>query len=922
MLGKNFNEGSIWRRWDLHIHTPETKKNDHFLGANPEEKWQKYADSINAYPDEISVIGITDYLCTDNYFKFKKLIGSGVIQNRFHLIIPNVELRITPVTGNSTPINIHCLFNPEFESKLEKRFFSELKINHSGSSRKYSAHKTDLIELGRKYTNNDLLDEQAALKEGINQFVIPFDTLKSIFDSDLELRLNTVIIVSNKSTDGASGLAAHFELLEGQKYSALDVTRQNIYHFADAIFSPNEKDIKYFLGLGPDSIDEVKRKCSSLKPCFHGSDAHENSKIFEPDLKRYCWVKADPTFEGLKQVLYEPEERVQIRETNPDAMFDKPVFSLVSISEKLKALDDIESKLHFTKGNIPLNRGLVSIIGGRGQGKSMLVNYLGHGLSKEINGKLRTRINLNDTFAIEWKQSNTSLSKAFTLGAQKELPFTFIFQSKVKELADDNELLKKEIIEMLKGAGFEKPQNKVNEIRIKETFQNYWNLINWLAKTDKEGALLNDKEKIKKRIESVQENINLVTEGSNKSLLEQYVNNVKELEDLAKEQENIRQLRKSLINSRETINTLLSNFPSVTPVDTTQQQRDILKLYRENLRKSLELKDRNTKIKDENFKDFAGDLAQLLLNLTNYQKDISELGQNLKDIETKEAELLIAKNEINKIIAQLKENLLAEAQSITKTWELKIFDNPERGAAENQLIKKILADKDIKIEGVVSFNANQFFTSAEKFIDGRALKPKTKDKVFEILGINSSSGTTNEILDYSIERLEAARQANPTCFYEGMENDLLKVFIEPDYRNNFIHVFPNITVGNRKLIDLSAGQKGTVYLCLKLATQLFSGPIIFDQPEDDLDNEFITNQLTDLFKEIKKYRQVIIVSHNANLVVNADSEQVVIAKNDCEELQYVSGALENGEINKEICRILEGGEEAFEKRRDKYRYLK
>ncbi len=110
-------------------------------------------------------------------------------------------------------------------------------------------------------------------------------------------------------------------------------------------------------------------------------------------------------------------------------------------------------------------------------------------------------------------------------------------------------------------------------------------------------------------------------------------------------------------------------------------------------------------------------------------------------------------------------------------------------------------------------------------------------------------------------------------------------------KNKYVQVIPKITVEGKNLNELSAGQKGTFYLCLKLATQLFSGPIIFDQPEDDLDNDFITNQLIDLFKDIKKYRQVIIVSHNANLVVNADSEQVIIANNNQENLSYSSGSL-------------------------------
>lgn len=85
-----------------------------------------------------------------------------------------------------------------------------------------------------------------------------------------------------------------------------------------------------------------------------------------------------------------------------------------------------------------------------------------------------------------------------------------------------------------------------------------------------------------------------------------------------------------------------------------------------------------------------------------------------------------------------------------------------------------------------------------------------------------------------------------------------------------------------------------------------------------MDNSFITSELIAIFKKIKQYRQIIIVSHNANLVVNADSEQVIIAKNDDGILSYMSGALEDPDINKAVCQILEGGKNAFEKREQKY----
>ena len=153
--------------------------------------------------------------------------------------------------------------------------------------------------------------------------------------------------------------------------------------------------------------------------------------------------------------------------------------------------------------------------------------------------------------------------------------------------------------------------------------------------------------------------------------------------------------------------------------------------------------------------------------------------------------------------------------------------------------------------------------------------------------------------------------------------------IEPKLRQRLIDVFFKkytsfithriiVESNGRPLEKLSHGQKGTVYLRLQIAANLFTETIVYDQPEDDLDNKFITSELVDIFRKIKKYRQIIIVSHNANLVVNADSEQVIVAENEGGVLQYKSGSLENPEIRDSVCNILEGGAEAFARRSKKY----
>ena len=112
------------------------------------------------------------------------------------------------------------------------------------------------------------------------------------------------------------------------------------------------------------------------------------------------------------------------------------------------------------------------------------------------------------------------------------------------------------------------------------------------------------------------------------------------------------------------------------------------------------------------------------------------------------------------------------------------------------------------------------------------------------------------------------------------------------------------------------GQKGTVLLKLFLAEGDY--PLIVDQPEESLDNKFIYSELVVAFREAKKKRQIIIATNNANLVVNTDAEQIIVAEFENNKISYKLGALEDLKIRKDIMPILEGGKEAFKKREEKY----
>ena len=91
---KPFDRGSEWRRWELHLHTPETQKNDNFSGKNTEEKWEQFYQTISEYIGDgkdplrnIAVLGITDYLSIDNYLK---VVNDKKLPSSIQLVLPNV----------------------------------------------------------------------------------------------------------------------------------------------------------------------------------------------------------------------------------------------------------------------------------------------------------------------------------------------------------------------------------------------------------------------------------------------------------------------------------------------------------------------------------------------------------------------------------------------------------------------------------------------------------------------------------------------------------------------------------------------------------------------------------------------------------------------------------------------------------------
>ncbi len=322
-MKSKFPRGSEWRRWDLHIHTPDSALHSEF------KSWESYLDALESADLAVGVVGVTDYATLDGYTRIRKEIeDNGRLQN-FLLVIPNIEFRISPFTKKGQAINLHLLIDPKDSDHVQKIQDALSRLTFTFQEQKYPCNPVGLRALGQAVDEN-VEDDMAAYAEGIKQFKPDFDAFRDWYDGEKWLLQSSIVVVANSNNDGASGLNHD----DGYK-----AKRQQIYRFSDAIFSGNPKDRDYFLGKGSDTKEQLIKSINGPRPCIHGSDAHNEEKLFKPDKDRYCWIKADPTFEGLRQVIYEPEARVRIQKSSPTLDLRKPFFERVIASGEVMGGD-------------------------------------------------------------------------------------------------------------------------------------------------------------------------------------------------------------------------------------------------------------------------------------------------------------------------------------------------------------------------------------------------------------------------------------------------------------------------------------------------------------------------------------------------------------------------------------------------------
>jgi energy-coupling factor transporter ATP-binding protein EcfA2 len=632
---------------------------------------------------------------------------------------------------------------------------------------------------------------------------------------------------------------------------------------------------------------------------------------------------------------------------------------MYNIIEKVKFIDNSE-KNKITNFEIGFNPDLNAIIGGKSSGKSLLLHSIAKTIGyKSVNKdyeKILENIELEVYYADEPDKKRTSEDRRIIEFLPQLHIERIVREKSEKAKASDSHNYFDDFVEDLIR----------QEEAIKEIYEKYTNLIDetqekldnniksWVM-IDKELSVakdelkpLGDKKVIQKEIEKIQKNIESLKLKSGLSEDEvQLYNSLMNMNEkynlqlvrLEKHQSEITNMKNYLASF------LFEGVSSFFDFEATDgYTQNLFNILRSNIQKIIEnetINFLNTVTKKEKKIAYISSCLnnkieknhQMLtpIMMKNKIKDEIELQENNAKIEKSKIEIIVEKeNEINELKKRRNEILFINDYE-------KIFDlYKEFALSINQNIAKKWIEGNANLTLMTSpvFDVSKFLDALSSVVKMHTyLENNFPNCGFEASNYIYTDQHINNIKNIITNIINDEKRFN-NFKANGNTEELLRAVLR-----NYSYIDFDIIKGGDSLQNMSEGKKGIVILQLYLSLSKSDFPILIDQPEDNLDNRTVYIELNDYIKQCKQRRQIIMVSHNANLVVNTDAENVIVANQSGEDgkdnkkfkFEYVNGSLENTFVNQDekgvlyqkgikehVCEILEGGMDAFKKREEKY----
>lgn len=910
----NDPRGSVWRKWDLHVHTPASLVQNY---GNSDDIWEKFILDLEDLPSEFSVLGINDYLFLDGYERLlKEKEENGRLEN-IDLLLPVIEFRIEKFAGvdfgTFKRINFHVIFSNKVSLENIRAQF----LNTLGQS--YVLN--DGEEWNRAITRESISDLGKKIKEGV-----PKGELHK-YGSDLFEGFNNINVIEDQIFS-----ALERDCFKGKYLTAIGktewdslkwadqsiATKKSIINKADVVFTASESIEAFnnaYEKLTEQNVNNVLLDCS---------DAHHFSSSIDKDRigNSFTWIKADPTFDGLKQILFEYKYRVHIGENSPPPP-PKSIDKLsVSIPQKLYVNKETESEKESfcINGDLEVyfSPNLNCLIGGRGTGKSTILNLIQLKINDGAN-KLYDKSEITDE---EGKVYN--LKEAIEITGTSSKNIEFLNQNEIEQFALNTQEFTKAVYDRLQQIGDrdELKEKRFELIRFLEIVEKgidrQKRIIELIEEKGRKERVYKDK---KKEISILED--------------EEYERLQNEINDHSKELTTLRNSRKRLGIFLEEISELVQKYTSDTEEDTNQFD-DILIEIRTSLQGSIDANSETVKNKsgreielEAELEKSKEELEEYLSNLGYESENISNISSAQSEANELEAEIEKAENEI-KVLGKRNDSIDMEDK---KREEFEELITPRIEELNDRL--KGISETTEEVEEIAlkhEFNKERAFENlCEKFNKlvlptfdyGTSLSDKDVKSLFKNFFNEGFELKSNEEIISVLEEERNKLKTNKVifAFFSSNMTEYLKLFrlYHLLYKSDIEEYLKiKVTYDGRDIRSSSFGQRCTAAMVILLS--MGNNPIIIDEPEAHLDSGLIAKYLVTLIKERKQHRQIIFATHNANFVINGDSELIhILNMNEENRTEVIPTTIENMD-HRESLYNLEGGKEAFIQREKKYSF--
>lgn len=928
-------KGTRWYKCDLHLHTAASLCfYDRTVGA---EQWVN-----RAIEQGLDCVAVTDH-------------NTGITVDDIKVASEGTSLTVFPgveITCDPSKVHLLVLFDVNKTSADIRDFLVRANIRADDFGKQGAATTKSIFDIAELAKTDGAVVIPAHIDEYNGLESISVGNLEKFFT---ECEINAVQVVHKEFLNTALQTTGNTEL---------KTLLNNYYNnpnpaIDDATVKKWFTPVKYALerNLAILTFSDNPHEPKNSKHGLWGIGNH------------YTWIKMDetPSLEGLRQAFLLSDYRIRNEFDCPTTPYTKPELWIKSISISNTTITDSATPL-----KVDFSPQLNTLIGGRGSGKSSVLRFIRgvfnrtadlSDLNEILNdhnefykreaGRPKKGV-LADTSVIEvefvrneilHKIIATNISNSSSQNIQIErcidteswenitdegyidfFEFEHYSQKQIYEIAQEPNALRERIDKAIEGLG----RIKADREHVKSLY------LEKSAAIRTVNVLLAGKGKIETRIKDLDANIKKLQQSGIADFLtakekfshENILINNFQLE--IEERENqLDELAKSIEISDIEFSTFNVAHRDILEKNTknviesfTKIKTELLKLKQEasQLKTSFEASVNSSQWKtdlNKNSTDFTQKKEELekegidaISSFERFSKEKAELEKELDSITTKaavrETEMQERERLQNGYLRLSKEITYKRrefVQGLVTGDKVKVNIKPFRNQTDFEIrLRKIIQRENFSFQPDIDALADICFNGN--------VEQKIKDVRNVFLKIRADEDVSSIVSGHFVNLIKSLNEAQIDELELMLPEDEIEIQYKPTLSGTF-----------KSLSTASAGQKTTAILTFILSYGKL--PLILDQPEDDLDNRLVYELIVDRLKQAKEKRQLIVVTHNANVPVNGDAEYIVSMDTESRTLKVLhSGTVEQTSIKKEICDVMEGGELAFEMRSRRYKLLK